>query len=77
MGKKPRLMQLSFRVFQTCRDKDHLGLFMHRRTRIMKNLVTSVMVGTSQIDMIPLEMMGSWIHLIDEAMDMVFTLVLV
>jgi len=50
---------------------------MDKRKRLMEHMVADLMVGTCRIKMIPSEMAGSWIHLIDEAMDMGFTLVLV
>lgn len=43
----------------------------------MEHMVARLMVGTGRIEITRLEMEGSWIHLVDEAMDMEFTLVLV
>ena len=43
----------------------------------MENTEADLMVGTGQIEMIPLEMLDTWIRLIYEAVDMGFTLVLV
>ena len=43
----------------------------------MEHMVAGHMVGISWIEMIQSEMTDSWIHLIEEAVDMDFTLVLV
>lgn len=74
---KQRLMQLSFTIFQTCRDMDCLGSIMDKRTILMQPMVASLMVVIGQINMTWLEIPGYWIHLIVEAVDMGFTLVMV
>ena len=50
---------------------------MEKRIGRIEHMVAGQIMGTGWIEMIPLDMVGSWIHLIDEAMDMGFTLVLV
>ena len=70
-------MQLSLRFFQTCRDKDHLESIMGWKTSLMEHMVEDLMMDIGQTWMTLLGMEYSWIHLIGEAVDMGFILVLV
>ena len=74
---KQRSMKLSFRSCQTCRDRDHLESIMDKRIELVGHTVAGHMVGTCWIEMTQSKMEYSWIHLIDEEMDMGFHLVLV
>lgn len=71
---KQKSMQLSFRACQNCRDKDHLESVMDRRIGLIEHMVAGQMVGIGWIEMTRSKMTYSWIHLIDKAMDMGFTL---
>lgn len=73
---KQRLMQSSFRACQPCKDREHLGSVMDKRKRLIKHMEVGIMVGTSRIKMTRLEMKISWKHLIDNKVDMDFTLFL-
>ena len=61
----------------TCRDMDHFESVMDKRIRLMEHIVAGHKVGIGWIEMTRSEMIDSWIHPIDEAMDMEFNLVMV
>lgn len=50
---------------------------MDRRIGLMAHILVYLMAGTSRIGMILSGMVGSWIHMIEEVVDMGSTLVLV
>lgn len=70
-------MQWSSSVFQICKDKDRLGLFMNKRKEPMGHMVGGLNLDTNLIVMIQSEMVGSWTHLTRGVMIMGSILVLV
>lgn len=58
---KKKSMHYSFRVCQNCKDRDHFRSAMDRRICLMGHMAVDLMVGTGQIGMTRLEMVGSWI----------------